>query len=111
MFQGDTSTDASTTNVLLMMRKFRDSPEDVESDEMSEGMYSLSPSCSQESVVESVVSSEPQPVLPSASERAPVQTLGRNEDLNSSKPSTCTKQVMDSSYSPQHREHECNRHV
>ncbi|XP_058256235.1 serine/threonine-protein kinase 33 isoform X1 [Hemibagrus wyckioides] len=80
---GDMSTTASPTNVLLMMRQFRNAPEDGESEEVSEGMCSLSLSCSQDSVVESVASSEP----PSA----PVQTLSLNSNK---KPSTSSKQPL-----------------
>lgn len=112
MFQGDTSTDASPTNVLVMMRQFRNAPEDGESEEVSEGMGSITLSCSQDSVIESVASPEP-PSPPSAPPSpppsapppspppaapgcAPAQTLSLNGDLNSSnkKPSTSTKQVI-----------------
>lgn len=100
-FQGDTSTDASPTNVLVMMRQFRNAPEDGESKEVSEGIGSLSLNCSQDSVIEAVASSKPPPfplsAPPPAPEHAPAQILSLNEDLNSSsnkKPTTSTKQVM-----------------
>ncbi|XP_053490868.1 serine/threonine-protein kinase 33, partial [Ictalurus furcatus] len=114
---GDTSTDASPTNVLVMMRQFRNAPEDGESEEVSEGMGSITLSCSQDSVIESVASPEP-PSPPSAPPSpppsapppspppaapgcAPAQTLSLNGDLNSSnkKPSTSTKQKKKKSYS------------
>ncbi|XP_053093849.1 serine/threonine-protein kinase 33 isoform X1 [Pangasianodon hypophthalmus] len=98
---GDTSTNASPTNVLVMMRQFRNAPEDDESEEVSEGMGSLSLSCSQDSVVESVASPEPPSAPPSAPGCAQAQTLSLNGDLNSSskKPSTSTKQKKKKSYS------------
>lgn len=107
MFQGDTSTNASPTNVLVMMRQFQNAPEDGESEEVSEGMGSLSLSCSQESVVESVASSESLSAPPSApTSCAPAQTFSLIKDLKSNKkPSTSTKQVTASSYSLQHRQH------
>ncbi|GAA6082547.1 serine/threonine-protein kinase 33 isoform X1 [Tachysurus ichikawai] len=94
MFQGDTSTNASPTNVLVMMRQFQNAPEDGESEEVSEGMGSLSLSCSQESVVESVASSESLSAPPSApTSCAPAQTFSLIKDLKSNKkPSTSTKQ-------------------
>lgn len=94
-FQGDTSTDVSPTNVLVMMQQFLNAPQDGESEEVSEGMGSLSLSCSQDSVIESVASPEPPSAPPSAPVFPPVQTLSLNGDLNSSnkKPSTSTKQV------------------
>ncbi|MCI4383064.1 hypothetical protein PGIGA_G00022040 [Pangasianodon gigas] len=98
---GDTSTNASPTNVLVMMQQFRNAPEDDESEEVSEGMGSLSLSCSQDSVVESVASPEPPSAPPSAPGCAQAQTLSLNGDLNSSskKPSTSTKQKKKKSYS------------
>lgn len=101
LFQGDTSTGASPTNVLVMMRQFRDAPEDGESEEVSEGMGSVSFSCSRDGVVEYMASSEPQLVPPSAPEGAPAQTLSHDGDPNSSSnknSSTSTKQVSESSY-------------
>ncbi|KAK3533825.1 hypothetical protein QTP70_032167 [Hemibagrus guttatus] len=86
---GDTSTTASPTNVLLMMRQFRDTPEDGESEEVSEGMCSLSLSCSQDSAVESAASSEPPTAPPSGPLSAPAQTLSLSSKKN---PSTSTKQ-------------------
>lgn len=109
LFQGDTSTDASPTNVLVMMRQFRDAPEGGESEET--GSPSLG--CSQDSVVESVATSEPPPVLESAPTCAPVQTL--NGDLNSSsnnkKASVSTKQVTWTAHRLHHRAREAQEAV
>ncbi|XP_072516594.1 serine/threonine-protein kinase 33 isoform X2 [Salminus brasiliensis] len=77
--RGDTSTNATPTNVLVMMQQFRDAPEDVESDEISMGLSSLSLSRSQDSLAEPVAS--PEPLAPD-----------EDPDSNISKPSTPTKQ-------------------
>ncbi|XP_016323891.1 serine/threonine-protein kinase 33-like isoform X1 [Sinocyclocheilus anshuiensis] len=45
---GDTSTTVTRTNVLEMMRQFRNAPEDEESVEMSEGLQNLSLTSSQD---------------------------------------------------------------
>ncbi|KAM9461680.1 serine/threonine-protein kinase 33 isoform 2-T2 [Clarias gariepinus] len=86
---GDTSTDASPTNVLEMMRQFRNASEDGESEEVSEGMGSLSLSCSQDSVFESEACPEPPSVPPTVPGRAPAQTLGLNRDTNDSNRQPC----------------------
>ncbi|KAL0189102.1 hypothetical protein M9458_016201, partial [Cirrhinus mrigala] len=44
---GDTSTTVTRTNVLEMMRQFRNAPEDEESAEMNEGLQNLSLTSSQ----------------------------------------------------------------
>ncbi|KAL7866343.1 hypothetical protein AOLI_G00141570 [Acnodon oligacanthus] len=89
---GDNSTNASPTNVLEMMRQFRDAPEDGECDELSMGLSSLSLSRSQDSLAEPAASPEPPtaPALVPAS--VPALSLEVDTDSNSSKPSTPTKQ-------------------
>ncbi|XP_066503967.1 serine/threonine-protein kinase 33 isoform X2 [Hoplias malabaricus] len=89
--RGDTSMNASPTNVLEMMRQFRDAPEDFESDELSTGLSSLSLSHSQNSLAEPAASPDPPAPTPSS---APTQAPSPNGDMdnNSSKPSTPTKQ-------------------
>ncbi|XP_076880085.1 serine/threonine-protein kinase 33 isoform X2 [Brachyhypopomus gauderio] len=88
---GDTSTNASPTNVLEMMRQFQDAPEEGDSDEMSKDLGCLSLSRSQDSLCEPMASPEP----PSA----PVPALELNPDSNS-KPSTPTKQHQKKKSSP-----------
>ncbi|KAI4889269.1 hypothetical protein NFI96_013534 [Prochilodus magdalenae] len=96
--RGDTSTNASPTNVLEMMRQFRDAPEDGESDELSKGLSSLSFSLafsrSQDSLAESVASPEPPtaPALSPASVPTLALSLNGDTDSNSSKPSMPAKQ-------------------
>uniref|UniRef100_A0A8B9JBX2 Serine/threonine kinase 33 n=1 Tax=Astyanax mexicanus TaxID=7994 RepID=A0A8B9JBX2_ASTMX len=93
--RGDTSTNATPTNVLLMMQQFRDAPEDGDGEELSSGLSSFSFSHSQDGLAERVTSLEPTsgstgPVLASV--------LNTDEDpdssSSSSKPSTPTKQVQ-----------------
>uniref|UniRef100_W5L7K1 Serine/threonine kinase 33 n=1 Tax=Astyanax mexicanus TaxID=7994 RepID=W5L7K1_ASTMX len=69
--RGDTSTNATPTNVLLMMQQFRDAPEDGDGEELSSGLSSFSFSHSQDGLAERVTSLEPTsgstgPVLASA---------------------------------------------
>ncbi|XP_046712794.1 serine/threonine-protein kinase 33 isoform X1 [Silurus meridionalis] len=82
---GDTSKDAAPTNVLMLMRQFRNDPENRE--EVSDGMASLSFSCTQDSAAETVAA----PETPSAPGCAPVQALDEDPNSSDKKPSTSTK--------------------
>ncbi|XP_049321353.1 serine/threonine-protein kinase 33 isoform X2 [Astyanax mexicanus] len=91
--RGDTSTNATPTNVLLMMQQFRDAPEDGDGEELSSGLSSFSFSHSQDGLAERVTSLEPPsgspgPVL------ASVLNTDEDPDSSSSKPSTPTKQCI-----------------
>lgn len=83
--KGDTSTTVTRTNVLEMMRQFRNAPEDEESAEMNEGLQNLS-----------LTSSQDKGSGPRTSQELSV-TPGPPEDItdssSSSKPSTPNKKV------------------
>lgn len=83
--KGDTSTAVTRTNVLEMMRQFRNAPEDEEIGETSEGLHGLSLSSSQDKGSGPRTSQELS-VTPATSENV-------TDSSNSSKPSTPNKKV------------------
>ncbi|XP_030621003.1 serine/threonine-protein kinase 33 [Chanos chanos] len=91
---GDTSTSTTPTNVLEMMRQFRDAMKDGESDELSAGLKSLSLSHSQDSLSEPAASPHVPSPTPSHSQRTTRAegSLAPDTDSHSSKPSTPSKQ-------------------
>ncbi|XP_051507936.1 serine/threonine-protein kinase 33-like [Myxocyprinus asiaticus] len=78
---GDTSTSATQTNVLEMMRQFRNAPEDKECVELSEGLHNLSVIPSQDR--------GPPELL-----ETPAPHLEEDTDNNCSKPSTPNKKPL-----------------
>ncbi|XP_041916710.1 serine/threonine-protein kinase 33 isoform X2 [Alosa sapidissima] len=93
---GDTTMAATPTNVLEMMRQFRNDPEDSEVDEAGSGLEQMSLCCSQNSPSKPTQTQTPTPTRTEASlERSGCSdcaSLLEEADTDGSKPSTPSKQ-------------------